>query len=285
MTAERITIQIESNIGADGPMSVSDVLHQFLDAFELAMAAVAAEPGGEAIKWQMVAMSKNSPAMATAEAYSIDPAVAVRPIVFSGKRRLAAGLDRLATGTVEPWLAERLPLAKALLKRNLNGVGKTTFDLEDELPQAIIVERIARAGLQAIGRFETDKEAEAPDLSRTEWGSIEANVAEAKTYHSQPALYVKERLSSEIIPCVLSKEAAQEAGETHNWDEVWSGKRVRIEGQIFYDRAGKIARVRASRVIDIAPKPVDLDALRKINILDGMDPPTFLDRNWEGDLG
>ena len=35
MGGERVTIQVESNIGEDGPLTVADALHQFMDAFEL----------------------------------------------------------------------------------------------------------------------------------------------------------------------------------------------------------------------------------------------------------
>lgn len=285
MASERVTIQVESNIGEDGPLTVGDVLRQILDAFDLIAAAIAQEPGGDTIKWRLVAMSKNSPATATAEAYSTDPTILPGPLAFRGKRRFVEGMDGLSHGRVEPWLSDRAILAKQFLKRNLNGVGKTVIDLEDDLPRAVIVERVARSGLQAIERAEAEKQNAIADLSRTEWGSIEANVAEAKTYHSQPALYVKERLSQSVIPCVLSEEAASEAGPTHSWDEVWKGKRVRIEGQIFYDRAGKISRVRARRIVDIHAEPVNLTELRQVDILQGDSPTEFLDRLWEGRLG
>jgi len=285
MAAERVTVQVESNIGEDGPLTVNDVLHQFLDAFELISAAIAAEHGGETVKWRLVTMTKNSPATATAEAYSTDPSVDVGPIALRGKRRFVASMERLSDGIADPWIVERSGLAKGFLKRNLNGVGRTIIDTYNDMPQSVVVERTARSGLQAIERAELDRQSQSRDLSRTEWGSIEANVAEAKTYNSQPALYVKERLSQALIPCVLSDEAAKDAGPTHNWSEVWTGKRVRIRGQIFYDRSGKISRVKATKIVDIHSRPVYLAELRQIDITGRRSPSEYSKDFWEGDLG
>jgi len=202
MATERVTIQVESNIGEDGPLSVSDALYQFLDAFEFLGAAIADESGGETVRWRLVTMSKNSPATATGEAYSTDPAVAVAPLVYRGKKRFAEGMAALSEGVVMPWVAEQTGLAKSLLIRNLNGVGRTVFDLDGDAPRTILVEKSARAGLASIEQFEAAQDSASVDKSRSERGTIDANVAEAKTYHGQPALYVRERLSGKVVPCV-----------------------------------------------------------------------------------
>lgn len=285
MSSERVTVKIESNIGEDGPLTVSDTLHQLLDAFDFLGAAIAHEKGGETIRWRLVGMTKNSPATATAEAYSVDTSVDVGPLVHRGKKRFADGVSELSRGEVAPWMKSHSHLAKSLFKRNLNGVGRTVFDLEDDAPQTVVVEKTARQGLRNIERFESDERAEKEDLSRSERGSIEANVAEAKTYHGRPALYVKDRLSGKIIPCVLTEKAASEAGPTHSWDDTWSGKRVRIKGQIFYDKTGEISRISASMVTDVNPTPVDMQEMRKLKILANGNPTDHLNDYWGYDNG
>jgi len=279
MAGERVTIQVESNIGEDGPLTVMDALHQFMDAFELIGAAIAQEQGGETIRWRLVGLSKNSPATATAEAYSDDPTVVVAPLVHHGKRRFSEGLSALSNGEVAPWIEGHTYVFKSLLQRNLNGVGRTVFDLEDDAPRTIIVEKVARQSLAVIESFEAKTIAQ-EDRSRSEHGTIDANVAEAKTYHGQPALYVRERLTGRLIPCVLTEEAAKLAGPTHSWQDAWQGKRVRIKGEIFYDRTGVIARVRAHSLIDVNPKPTELGELRRINLLGGKSPTEHIDRLW-----
>ncbi len=280
MVTERVTIQVESNIGEDGPLTVMDTLHQLIDAFDLLTAAIAQESGGGTVRWRLVSMSKNSPASLTGEAYSSDPTLSIAPVVYRGKRRFSEGLAELADGRVAPWLEQHSILAKSFFRRNLNGVGRTVFDLGDDAPRATVVEKVARRGLNSLEAFELAREAEVEDKSRKERGTLDAHVSEAKTWRGRPALYVKERLSGKIIPCVLSEKAAQEAGPTHSWQDAWSSKRVRIKGQIFYDQAGAISRVLAEELKDVNPEPVDLAELRRLNLTNGLTPVEHLDRYW-----
>lgn len=278
MATELVTIQVESNIGEDGPLTVMDTLHQFMDGFELLSAAIAQEPGGEKVRWRLVALSKNSPATATAEAFSLDPAVPVAPLVRRGKIRFAHGIAGLSEGEVAPWLEHHARLAKSMFARNLNGVGRTVFDLDDDVPRTVVVEKIARRGIRAIESHEAEKAG--ADLSRSEFGTIDAHVAETRTWNGRPALNVKDRLSGKTFPCVLSEALAEKVGPTHSWSDAWSGRRVRIQGEIFYDHSGTISRVAARNITDVDPASVDLADLRSIDLLEGRSPTEHLDRLW-----
>ncbi len=285
MNNQHVTIKVESNIGEDGPLTVNDTLHQFLDAFEFLAAAISHEDNGSKIQWRLVAMTKNSPATATAEAYSTDNSVDIAPLLSRGKRRFSDGVKELSNGQVPSWLLDNSSIAKSLLKRNLNGIGKTVFVLNDDGPQTVLVEKSSRLGLRAIERSEADKLDSMEDLSHSERGTLEANVAEARTYHGQPALYVKDRLSGKVIPCILTEKAALEAGPTHSWHDTWSGKRVRIKGLIRYDKSGNISRISASKVSDVISTPVDIKEVREIDILANNSPVQHLDEYWEYENG
>lgn len=278
MATERVTIQVESNIGEDGPLTVMDTLDQFKDAFELLSAAIAQEAGGEKVKWRLERLSKNSPATVTAVAYSPDPAVVVAPLLHRGKQRFARDMTALREGVVAPWLKDKAPTAKALLKRNLNGVGRTAFGFEDDAPMAVLVEKSARASLKAIERSEA--QADDVDLSRSEFGTVDAHVSEVKTWNCKPAIYLKDRLSGKVIPCVLSDELAAKEGGQHSLADVWREQRVRVRGQIFYDKSGELSRVNAVELKDVSPKPVDFTALRSADILEGKSPTEHLDDLW-----
>jgi hypothetical protein len=278
MATERVTIQVESNIGEDGPLTVMDTLHQLMDAFEFLSAAIAQEPGGEKIRWRLESLSKNSPATAVGIAYSTDPAIVVAPLVHRGKRRLAHGLSELAEGNVEAWISDKASIAKSLFKRNLNGVGRTVFDLEDDAPRSVLVEKSARRGLRAIESLEARKEE--IDKSRAEFGTIDAYVAEAKTYHGRPAIYVKERLSDRVIPCILTDDLAERVGHTHSWNDAWKGKRVRVKGQIFYDRHGDVSRVSATGLTDVNVTEPELRSLQATGILEGRTPVEHIAALW-----
>jgi hypothetical protein len=278
MATERVTITVESNIGEDGPLTVMDTLDQFQDAFELLTAAISQEVGGEKIKWRLEALSKNSPATVTAVAYSPDPEIVVGPLVHRGKQRFTRDLAALRDGDVAPWLRKKAHVAKQMLSRNLNGIGRTAFALEDDAPMTVLVERTARASLKAIQQAEIANEPE--DRSHSEHGTIDAHVARTDTYHGKPALYIKDRLTGKIIPCVLSDELADKEGPSHSWTDAWKGKRIRVKGRIYYDRDGTVSRISAVDLDDVTPRPVDLNALREADILEGKSPVEYLDELW-----
>ncbi len=279
MTTERVTIQVESNIGEDGPLTVMDTLDQFKDAFELLTAAISQEPGGEKIRWRLERLSKNSPASVTAVAYSDDPDVVAGPLVHRGKQRFSRDMTALReSGDVSPWMRQKSSVAKYFLRRNLNGDGKTTIVLEDDAPQTIFVERSARASLKSIERAEAAVETE--DKSHSEFGVVDAHVGRTDTYHGKPALYIKDRLSGSLVPCVLSDELAAKEGPAHSWTDAWTGKRIRVKGRIYYDKDGKIARISAVNMEDVSPRDVSLEELREIDLLDGKSPVEYLDDLW-----
>lgn len=278
MATERVTIQVESNIGEDGPLTVMDTLHQFIDAFELLSAAVAQEPGGEKVRWRLERLSKNSPATAVAVAYSADPSVVVAPLVFRGKKRFSNAMENLGEGRVDPWLLDKSSVAKSLLRRNLNGVGRTVFDFDDDAPRAVLVEKNARKALKSIESIEASADDE--DRSRSEFGSIDAYVSEAKTYFGKPAVYVRDRISGRIVPCVLSEDLAEKVGKTHSWTDAWNGQRVRVVGQLFYDRTGALSRVSAMDLIDVKPSDIALRELQEAQILNGRTPIKHINDIW-----
>ncbi|MEL7685492.1 hypothetical protein AAG594_14230 [Citromicrobium bathyomarinum] len=278
MATERVTITVESNIGEDGPLTVMDTLDQFKDAFELLSAAIAQEAGGENVRWRLERLSKNSPATVTAVAYSADPDVTVSPMVHRGKMRFSRDMEALRQGDVSPWLRSKAQVAKKMLARNLNGIGKTTFSLDDEEPITVLVEKSARAGLKALQRAEINADSE--DRSRSEYGSIDANVSRTDTWFGRPALYVVERLTGRQFHIVLSEELAARAGPSHSWTDAWSEKRIRVKGRIYYDKEGSISRVSAVEMEDVNPVPVDLQSLRKADILGGKSPVEHLNDLW-----
>ena len=278
MATERVTVTVESNIGEDGPLTVMDTLDQFKDAFELLTAAIAQEPGGEKIKWRLERLSKNSPATVSAVAYSSDPEVVVAPLLHRGKQRFARDMNALREGSVAPWIRGKSSTAKAMLRRNLNGVGRTTFGFEDDAPSAILVEKAARASLKALERVEAEEEL--VDHSHSEFGMLDGHVAEAKTWNGKPAIYLKDRLSGRVVPCVLTEDLAEIEGKTHSWADAWAGKRLRVRGQLFYDKTGAISRISAIELLDVSPKPANLHALRSLDVLDGKSPTEHLDNLW-----
>lgn len=190
-------------------------------------------------------------------AYSDDPDIVPEQLVSLGKTRFLRGMEELQesdnVSNVSPWLRQKSEVAKQFFHRNLNGIGKTSIILEDNAHKNVLVfvERSARASLEFIERADA-----AEDKSHSEFGVIDAYVARTDTYHGKPAIYIKDRLTGKKVSCVLTDELAAKEGPTHSWSDAWTGKRVRIKGQIYYNRHGKISRVSAVGLEDVSAKEV-----------------------------
>jgi hypothetical protein len=285
MSPERVTITIRPNTGDDGPISVSDALRQVLDFFDL-LTIAQGEGDGEVVSWRLVRISKSSPTMATGEAHATMTGVVPDIVARRGKGRVSDALEMLTAGNPPPDWLEGMALSKmrSLLQRNLNGVGRT--DIDYERPNAvptIIVEKTARAALVAIEKSQLEKRAISEDLSRTEIGSIEGTVAGVGQHHGRPAIDVREALRGETITCVLSDDAARDLRDTHNWGEVWEGRRVIVSGEIVYKKSGALSRMNNARMALIEAGPINYDEIARPGILNGMTPRAYLDAFWGED--
>lgn len=266
---------------------MADGLRQVLDFFDLLTAAQGG-PDGALVSWRLVAISKSSPLSATGEAYATMTGVAPEIVARRGKARVAEAFGALISGDEAPEWLEGIALikTKTMLERNLNGIGRTDvdFNFAGNVP-TIIVERSARAGLIAIDRLELKRRANTEDLSHSEIGSLEGTVAGVTTYHGRPAVQIRESLRGEFVTCVLSDDAAAELKNTHQWGEVWEGRRVLAAGEIIYRKDGRPARVNDAAVTPIDVPRLNHDEIGRPGFLGGMTPRDYLDAFWEDDDG
>jgi len=108
----------------------------------------------------------------------------------------------------------------------------------------------------------TTLRADKSDLTRTEYGSVEAVVVGTITHYGRPALQVRLRLTGDLVKCVVSQDAVEKIGLPHSWYETWSNQRVLIMGEIHYNEEGKIARIEAKKISVIEDKIIPIDEVR-----------------------
>jgi hypothetical protein len=285
MALERVTITVRSNIGDEGSLTVQDALRQVLDFFDLLIAAQG-DDDGQAVAWHLADISMHSPLTATGEPHALKPGVPVEVIARRGKESVKSALRSLSAGSVPPaWMRNREARNKAknILKRNTNGVGRTDINFDDESPVEIIVEKTARAGLNALERTELEEQAAEADLSRTENGSIEGEITDTTTHYGHPAIKIRERLTKDEITVTLSRDLAERAGRVHNWSEVWAGKRVLVTGEISYGKTGAISRVFARDIQTIDPEPLRFEDIANPNFTAGRSIAEHLESLWSGE--
>ena len=240
-----------SDLGAEY-LSVSDALSQVLDIVEALDASGKDETTN--VVWRLTEAHTSSPPLSvTIEAFSVDPTVSVALEGVRIVRDAASGIAELLSGKtpnrLQPEVAAPL---KKVMKRNLNGIGRTVI-FSDVIPDGLdIIPSVAKIALAALERFYIDTEAALPDLRRTEYGSLEVEVNGVSRWYEKPALIVIERLSRDRVFCVLSPELVSRLGPTHQWADAWQDERIVVSGALHFDSAGRLKRIRRRRCTRIA---------------------------------
>ena len=276
MVPERVTITIRSDLGEDGPLTVGEALRQVVDFFELLTTAQG--ENAAAVNWRLVSVTKSSPLQATAEPFAVVAGVDVTAVARLAKRAVYSAFDEITSeGTVPRWLdASAREKIRHILARNTNGIGRTDIKLDDHSPVMMLVTKKAHAGLAALDRAEADIVASEPDLTKSEIGSIEGNVADATTFRKQPALRIRDRRTNAEVLCVFSDELARRTAD-HRWREVWDGERVRVYGRIQYNRKGVPASIRADDITEIRPRELSYSDIADPNFTGGLGPVEYLE--------
>ncbi|HEX6991913.1 MAG TPA: hypothetical protein VF151_08500 [Gemmatimonadales bacterium] len=167
-----------------------------------------------------------------------------------------------------------------LFRRNLNGIGKTSYRFEEEAAPVVVVERRARATLERINQAESQRRAKQPDLSGEELGSIEGFVTEALTHYGRPAIRIRDRLTGDKVICILPQETADRVGRAHDWREVWQGQRVLVTGRVKRSVSGSVSVVMADDVTEIAPPKRTIAEVSGLDVTGGRAPRDYLDELW-----
>ena len=251
MAPEKITVTVHSSVGEEALLTVDDAMRQVLDLFALLSFA-----GGEESKdiaWQLISVSMNSPLQVTAQAAATRQGVIAERIASREKIALVSGLSSLAFNAEVPdWMKKpAIEKAKAFLNRNLNGIGLTDLVISEAGVHLALRAKEARSALIAIEQHEKSL-AGSEDLSRTEYGSIEALVLDTSTFRGHPALRMRYWLGGHEVHCVFSDDVAGRVGPRNTWSETWQHKRFIVTGEINYRKDGRVSHIHAQEIEAVA---------------------------------
>jgi hypothetical protein len=172
-----------------------------------------------------------------------------------------------------------IPILRRLLGRNLNGVGLTTIEVDDQ-PRVQITPFFAEAGLRVVAPS-------APPITipRRVRGSLEGELIDAGHHYRQPALKLRERQHGRIIWCRVQENVRDQFARDTTLNDVWKYARVRLRGWIEYSPRGVITGMSAERIQKVIVKEVSLGDLYDPEFTGGVDSVTYIDRLRDGDLG
>jgi ribosomal protein L19 len=220
---------------------------------------------------------------------ALDPGLtpeALAAHAYQATRELDEGFAALGQGKIISAWSEgnKSETLKRILKRNLNGIGRTDIRIEEKKDSEIITPAKAEIGLRAleatIGLVEPEN-----DRSRVEIGSIEGTYLQIGHYYAHPAIKIRERKSGTEIWCRISEENLERFSERIKAVDVWRHKRVRARGRIYFDSNGRVLRVEAADVQVIAIPHVTVDEVRDREFTGGLSVSEYLERFREGSLG
>ena len=283
MTAsESVKIIVHPSGAAADTLTVSDAMQQVLDAFELLTIAEEQPDRKCEVMWKLERASTNSPLTIEAVAIGKDPADDVGQEARQAKVRLADGLSQILQAKSKPvWVNKHAEeTIRRLLSRTLDGVGRTDLHLIEEDPPIVIDHPTASRAIGFLDIIAAEAAAKVEDLTRTEFGSVDGNVAGTITHYGKPAILIKARLSGKIVKCVFSPTAAHNVGPIRNWEESWSGQRVLVRGRLEYDKTGNLVFIHAEHLEPIKDKEVRLSDLRDPNQSGQINVEEYLKTIW-----
>ncbi len=286
--SDKVTVVVYPS-GADADsLTVSDAMLQVLDAFELLSRAEAKMAEQQAhVIWRLERATTNSPFTVEAVPLSSDPQTDVDRQANQASTTLYEGLDAvLKADSKADWIDPHSEtIIMRLLKRNLNGIGRTDLYLKDLGVPLIIDHRSALRGQIFLERLAADEREKAEDLTRREYGSVEGHVISTATWYHKPAFRMKLRLSGDEVTCVLSSVAAEKIGPQHSWTEAWGGQRVLVSGICYYVTGGRLARIDVENVQRVTPRNVEISELRDRTFSNGLGPESHRREVWGDERG
>jgi hypothetical protein len=239
------------------------------------------------VVWNLTFASTNSPFTAEGTPVDLRTNAPAYGLVASYVARIDRGLIRLAQG--EPlesdFPAEKKPTAERMLKRNLNGIGRTRVTVADDDVPVEIAPANARRSLEVMqGIGDALYDSLFGTFARREVGAIEGRIVDLGTDYEEPAVKLKEHRSGREIQCRISKAARDEIESMLTAGDVWQHRRVRVRGILNYDPTGKLVRVYDGRISYIDPPTTSVSELHDPSFTGGLPAYEYLERLREGAL-
>lgn len=284
--SERLIISVDSPSRAPDLLRVQDVFQHVLELFDLVSES---DPGrDENIVWRLVSVSMNSPLTVTAEAVAARPGMVgidVDQIAREQKKEFSRNYATLRSGRVPPaWQSgHRRKVAKSIMARNHNGIGRTNINFElpeDEATPVVLTPDDAEVAARTL-----DTEAYIGlGKAKEQVGSVEGRLIEVTTYYGKPAIRLRERRSNADVICIVPDEFRHQIADKASIEDVWNGRRVVVRGVISYNEDHTISRISASHIRPVEAESIPVTRIQDKTFTAGMTAAEYLEKLREGTL-
>ena len=278
-----VTFTVEPSDGHHDVLTIQDAFQQAIDFFDLLT-----DEGESYVVWKLEMASTNSPFTCQGEpvdtrtwAGAFDAVSDRVEVVERNFKRIASGLD-----FDETFPKSKIEIARKILKRNTNGIGRSTakfFDKAD--PVSIHRENAVHYFTQVLSPVESLHSYLFSRTSRQERGSIDGRIVEIGTDYDVPAIRLEEHNSGRRIWCRIGSKSAAELAEQIKAGDAWEHKRVRVRGVLNFDSLGKPMRIVDGSVSFLPDHDVDISTIQDRKFTEGYSVAEYLDRLQENEFG
>lgn len=275
-------ITVEASPDHPDVLDIRDAMQQVMDYFDLLT-----DRGQADIVWNLVFASTNSPFTAEGEPVDLRTNAPAYGQVRDYVTVIERGLARLQGGHPldADFPTDKREVAKRILKRNLNGIGRTVIEMGDDAVYEIRPQQAERSLAAINGEDDEEYDYLFSTFARKEFGSIEGRIIDLSTDYDAPSVKLKEHRTGREIQCRISEEAREEIENSLTAGDVWTHRRARVRGMINYDPNGKIVRVYDGRIAFIETRDKKISEIHDPEFTGGLPAYEYLDRLRENDFG
>jgi hypothetical protein len=281
--AERLVISVDPGT-TELSQKVQDVFGHVLDLFDLLTHS--GQIDDDAVAWRLVSVSMNSPLTIVAEAIASrsSPSVNVERVARTQRERFSSNISELKRGRVpDVWRGPR-EVKRISRAFNASQPATTRVMVPDDGKQLESVV-VLPLDLPAVEQALRVAAAEAVPRPKEQRGSIEGQIVEVGTFYNRPAIRIRERKSRAEVWCTVTEAHREQVSGETNFEDVWNGRRVLIEGVLQYDSSGLLSRVFVDTVHVTEPREVPVEVLGDPKFTQGLSAVDYLERFREGTLG
>lgn len=281
--ARKVTFTVEPSEAHHNVLTIQDAFQQAIDFFDLL-----SDEAEKNVIWKLEMASTNSPFSCQGEPIDTRTWTGAHALVEERVQVVERNFARVAEGKDfdSSFPRDKLDVAKRILNRNRNGIGRSVAVFSDDAKPIEISEEIAnRYFREVLAPVESLHSYLFSRTSRQEIGSVEGRIVDIGTDYDAPALQLEEHNSGRRLWCRMSSEAAEQLGAEMKAEDAWNHRRVRVRGTLNYDNLGNALRVMNGTVSFIESPRVDLDKIEDKEFTEGYSVNEYLDRLRENEFG
>ncbi len=279
----KVTFTIEPADGHHDVLTIQDAFQQAIDFFDLLT-----DEAEKHVVWKLEMATTSSPFSCHGKPVDTRTGAGAYGSVEGRIEVVERNLARIARGEDfdDSFPREKIEVARRLLRRNTNGIGRSVARFSDEVaPIEISRDAAKRYFQEVVEPVESLHSYLFSRTSRKEVGSVEGRLIDIGTDYDAPALHLEEHKTGRRLWCRISPATLERLGNDMTADDVWKRRRIRVRGTLNYDNQGNIFRVMNGSVAYIDVPDVDLEKIKNDDFTDGYPVNEYLDRLREGEFG